>query len=791
MECTHKVVSTVSPSLSSSNSSEDEENNKLGMAGALVWAKEVVANPSPSSAAAASVKGDLEGAGNLRKAALMSRLEEDHAADDSCSSPLSSRRSDSMDSMLGDSLLDPPQSLQKIAPRRYQSPSRCGSPSLETPEHLLFGRDAASRRASDRCARQDLIRRRDINLFYGMHPRLLHSDNGQRPRLSLPASDESNQQQQQHYLNYLHSRSHAPRRPPFQPSSSRRCNISGKHICSVAEETADNKVVVDDDDDDDKPDDKREGAEREQDWTHEYLLQPSNERSSEKGNGSHSFLADESGIEKDSGEDSAFMSDKFHYWQKSPGNSRRASLKDAEDPLLLLTGPKKRPSLHDIFDDGTGRSTPPQFNPVTQVYRAETVSPTPAQQQQQHHHQPPQSKAELLLSSIVRTSERNQRLSEEEAKVVVGEYLHVNVDEEEEEGELCDKFSSLDTAGTKIGRLDPLDLSFDNDGVSSIWSDELSVGGRSPLDVSDEEVAVNGISQVLIDVPSSAQKDTFRKSFDSATSMVFHRRTGLPLTSSPAPLRKGKAKFDFDSTISSPNDIKRALFRSGSSHKFPAPQISKRKIGHHQISTSAPATVTSSNLLGSFEESVLNGRLEPVSTVEGFTAEIGASGSFHPKHSTLPVTVFFYTLCDNNNFSSPYLGHINLGKRGYRVPDKGTLQVTLFNPLGTVVKMFVVLYDLSDMPPNSQTFLRQRTLYMPSDDVDSSSGNTQKWLRYLIHLRFASSKSGKIYLHTDMRMIIFRKSDLDTAAEHSNAGKGFELRSFTRGPSNPKFSPRK
>ena len=60
--------------------------------------------------------------------------------------------------------------------------------------------------------------------------------------------------------------------------------------------------------------------------------------------------------------------------------------------------------------------------------------------------------------------------------------------------------------------------------------------------------------------------------------------------------------------------------------------------------------------LGNFEESVLNGRLEPNSTVEGFTAEIGASGSFQPKHKTLPVTVFFYTLCDNAAYSSPYLG---------------------------------------------------------------------------------------------------------------------------------------
>jgi hypothetical protein len=80
-------------------------------------------------------------------------------------------------------------------------------------------------------------------------------------------------------------------------------------------------------------------------------------------------------------------------------------------------------------------------------------------------------------------------------------------------------------------------------------------------------------------------------------------------------------------------------------------------------------------------------------------------------------------------------GHINLGKKGYSVPRSGTIQVTLFNPLGTVVKMFVVAYDLSDMPPCSQTFLRQRTLYLPSQE----NGNGQMQhsnLRYLIHLRY-------------------------------------------------------
>lgn len=87
-------------------------------------------------------------------------------------------------------------------------------------------------------------------------------------------------------------------------------------------------------------------------------------------------------------------------------------------------------------------------------------------------------------------------------------------------------------------------------------------------------------------------------------------------------------------------------------------------------------------------------------------------------------------------------GHINLGKKGYNVPKSGLVQITLFNPMGTVVKMFVISYDLSDMPANSQTFIRQRTLYLPQNcpelqrpDLEYSDKWGQKYLRFLIHLR--------------------------------------------------------
>jgi hypothetical protein len=79
--------------------------------------------------------------------------------------------------------------------------------------------------------------------------------------------------------------------------------------------------------------------------------------------------------------------------------------------------------------------------------------------------------------------------------------------------------------------------------------------------------------------------------------------------------------------------------------------------------------------------------------------------------------------------------------------------------------MFVVLYDLSDMPANHRTFLRQRTMYVPcvqatvaqtkpvntkrnmlkpydnaneaqNDEDNEESVELKSYLRYLIHLRF-------------------------------------------------------
>nr|CAD7459632.1 unnamed protein product [Timema tahoe] len=78
------------------------------------------------------------------------------------------------DQQLSESLLDPPPSLDLFA-RRFQSPSRCGSPSMEAPEYLMFGRGTRKQEGEEdvlwreksppsRVGRHGLVRRRDSSI---------------------------------------------------------------------------------------------------------------------------------------------------------------------------------------------------------------------------------------------------------------------------------------------------------------------------------------------------------------------------------------------------------------------------------------------------------------------------------------------------------------------------------------------------------------------------------------------------------------------------------------------------
>uniref|UniRef100_A0A182JMY5 DUF4210 domain-containing protein n=1 Tax=Anopheles atroparvus TaxID=41427 RepID=A0A182JMY5_ANOAO len=202
-------------------------------------------------------------------------------------------------------------------------------------------------------------------------------------------------------------------------------------------------------------------------------------------------------------------------------------------------------------------------------------------------------------------------------------------------------------------------------------------------------------------------------------------------------------------------------------------------------------------LLGTLEESLLQRRLSPKFQVADFKVLLGASGSFCPTQLTIPVASYFYEL-PGQHLTTPYVCELRLPRKGYSIPRSGTVQATLLNPLGTVVRMFVVPYDFRDMPAMSTTFIRQRILACDESSLQLlgknieqlSNAEQMKLLRYAIHLRFQTSRSGKLSLHTDIRLLISRRTDCDTAAAHAKnlLESPNELKVVTIVPENPKFS---
>ena len=511
-----------------------------------------------------------------------------------------------------------------------------------------------------RLARQDLLRRRDINLYAGLHPRLLHGSQQHpqtMPRLSLFSSSRPGP-------------GSGPRTPcrafpsPQMPSptsfmlkqpQNRWENSNSSEINLGAKQKKGLKMVPP----------SQQNDEIEDDYDGEIV------------------------------EDGVLPIELEALEIKSNCSSRRSSLKDEDSLFPHKCKKTKSKTLEEILGIQPESGLFENSEAVTRVYRAEIPplpqkpQPTPSgieasnnnnnnniihtakinfeEQTSTSSTTMPLSKSDILLGAIIRTCERNQDKPQSSRLRSLSE----NVKQELKK------------------QLEPLDMSFDTTKDSSEDEEE------DYEDLEEDEIEIvtssrrSSFSSDGHVVPTPDECASFRQSFDSATSMVFHRKTGLPLTSSPAPLRRGKDKFDYDDTINSPHDIKKALFAKKSlilhqselaSHPKKAKKLRslveevsnnnnkenvivcekttsrQRRPSKKLLSASAPATLTSNNLLGNFEESVLNGRLEPNSTVEGFTAEIGASGSFHPKHRTLPVTVFFYTLCDNAAYSSPYLG---------------------------------------------------------------------------------------------------------------------------------------
>jgi len=174
------------------------------------------------------------------------------------------------------------------------------------------------------------------------------------------------------------------------------------------------------------------------------------------------------------------------------------------------------------------------------------------------------------------------------------------------------------------------------------------------------------------------------------------------------------------------------------------------------------------SFVGSYEESILNGRMSTTpSKPVPFIAQIGVL-SLHsstptrlrcPPHLSVPFPAFFYSVQDYDS-PSPYVGQLDIAssvnaKRvsspnsklskpapvdGYRIPRKGQLQIIIKNPNKTAIKLFLIPYDLEDMPPRTKTFIRQKSY---SDDI----------LRYAVHIQICSPCRDKFFIFGSIRVV--------------------------------------
>lgn len=96
------------------------------------------------------------------------------------------------------------------------------------------------------------------------------------------------------------------------------------------------------------------------------------------------------------------------------------------------------------------------------------------------------------------------------------------------------------------------------DTVSNLGKNNSYLSSKIRNGVHGKDNAVTDEEETLDKaVPTAIEQERFRRSLENAASMVFHSRTGLPLTSSPAPLRRGSCCFDYDSSLNSVSSKRR------------------------------------------------------------------------------------------------------------------------------------------------------------------------------------------------------------------------------------------
>ncbi|KAG0046970.1 hypothetical protein BGZ83_007879 [Gryganskiella cystojenkinii] len=202
--------------------------------------------------------------------------------------------------------------------------------------------------------------------------------------------------------------------------------------------------------------------------------------------------------------------------------------------------------------------------------------------------------------------------------------------------------------------------------------------------------------------------------------------------------------------------LHQTLSGSGSIHK----PSQSHSFSHHASISPSFHTMGCLHSMGSFSSSPVLGSYFPHGGNSTLSHGSGQGSALHHLSHAVPTT--------QDDPILPYVGNLDLdsgfrGSRrfarmqgGMRLPLRGQVQVMIKNPNKTVVKVFLVPYDFTDMPPGSKTFLRQKHYSTgPGMGPSSTTANSQSGgtLRYAIHLQFCCPAPGYVYLYRSIRVV--------------------------------------
>ncbi|GJJ69942.1 hypothetical protein EMPS_02291 [Entomortierella parvispora] len=224
--------------------------------------------------------------------------------------------------------------------------------------------------------------------------------------------------------------------------------------------------------------------------------------------------------------------------------------------------------------------------------------------------------------------------------------------------------------------------------------------------------------------------------------------------------------------------------KPGHSHSF----------GHHASISPSFHSMGSLHSLGSFSSSPVLGSFFPHGGNSTLSHGSGQGSTLHHISHSVPTT--------QDDPVLPYVGNLDLdsgfrGSRrfarmpgGMRLPLRGQVQVMIKNPNKTVVKVFLVPYDFTDMPPGTKTFLRQKHYSTgPGMGPLSASAQNGGTLRYAIHLQFCCPAPGYVYLYRSIRVVFAnRVPDGKESLRVVLEGLGLGSRTLTPGKSCSKDS---